>query len=176
MTTPSLTQHYPILAETRLLKPVAVATVPARTEPFDVAAFYHRIGIHGTFADRLGLNTRQMVNSVPEKPYVALLLKADAYDRDIRKELPERQHLSTPEDIAALIDSQPGGKPGFLLTNENCFEQSICYVEGRNGEVVTMVIGWHDTDRQWVVGDWRRDGYGYWYAGNQVLCPGYMSL
>ena len=167
--------RYPQLTETRLLKPVAQATVPARTKPFVASEFYQTgagLYIHDTFADRLDIHARQTVDSTPACPYVASLLKANAYDRDIREELPET-HLSTLEDIAALIEAQPGGKSGFLLNNGYA---NIFYVAGKNGEIFTVSVGWDFNDREWNVIDWELGELGYWDADGQVLCPGNAAL
>ena len=164
-----------IVVETKLLKPVAQATVPARTKPFVASEFYQTgtgLYVYDTFADRLGLNTRQVVDSAPERPYVASLLQANAYDTDIRKELPET-HLSTLEDIAGLIEAQPNGKSGFLLNNGYA---NIFYVEGKNGEVFAVGVRWDSGRRRWRVRDWELGGFGDWDADRQVLCPGTASL
>lgn len=164
-----------LITETRLLKPVAQATVPARTKPFTVSEFYQTgdgLYVYGAFADRLDLNVRQMVDSAPERPYVASLLKANAYDKDIRNELPET-HLSTLEDIAGLIEAQPGGKSGLLLNNGYA---NIFYVEGKNGEVFAVSVDWDSIRRKWMVGDWELGEVGDWRAAYQVLCPGNAAL
>ncbi len=164
------------LRETRLLKPVAQATVPARTTtPFNAAAFYQTgtgLYVYDTFADHLDLSARQTVDSAPERPYVASLLKANAYDKDIRKELPE-SHLSTLEDIAGLIEAQRSGKSGFLLNNGYV---NIFYVEDKNGEVFAVNVRWFSVDRRWFVHDWKLGGFGKWGAGSRVLCPGNAAL
>lgn len=161
-----------LIRETRLLKPVTQAIVPARTKSFSAAAFYQTstgLYVSGTFADRLDLNARQTVDSAPERPYVASLLKANAYDTDIRKELSE-EHLSTLEDIASLIEAQPDGKSGLLLNNGYA---NIFYVEGKNGEVFAVDVRWYSLlRRRWGVSDWELDEVGDWPAGHQVLCPG----
>lgn len=167
--------HYPVLVETNLLKPVAKATVPARTKPFNAVAFYQTsvgLYVYDTFADRLDLSAKQTVDSAPERPYVASLLKANAYDKDIRKELPET-HLSTLEDIAGLIVAQPGGKSGFLLNNGWA---NIFYVEGKNSEVFAVYVHWFSDYREWLVSGWELGECGKWDAVNQVLCPGNAAL
>ena len=169
-----LGSRYPVLAETTLLKPVAQATVPARTKPVSVAEFYQTgsgLYVYDTFAERLDVNARQVVDSAPERSYVASLLKANAYDKDIRKELED--HLSTLEDIAGLIEAQPGGKSGFLLNNGYA---NIFYVEGKNGEVFAVRVRWLSGDRRWRVRGWRLGEGGGWRAGNRVLCPGNAAL
>ena len=170
-----LGSRYPVLAETTLLKPVAQATVPARTKPFNAAEFYQTgpgLYVYDTFADRLDLRARKTVGSAPERPYVASLLQENAYDTGIRKELPEI-HLSTLEDIAGLIEAQPNGKSGLLLSNGYA---NIFYIEGCNGEVFAVRVHWNSDDRMWDVIDWRLDEGGDWLADNQVLCPGNASL
>lgn len=171
-----LSSRYPTLTETTLLKPVAQAIVPARTKLFNAATFY-RTGIglcvHDTFRDRLDLHARaDTVDSAPKRPYVASVIKADAYDKDIRKELPEA-HLSMPEDIAGFIKAQPGGKSGFLLSNGYA---SIFYVEGKNSEVFAVSVYWHSANCQWFVRDWMLDVLGRWRADCRVLCPGNAAL
>jgi len=160
---------HPNLVETTLLKPIVKATVPARIKLFNVAEFYQTgVGFYyGTFADRFDLNARQTVGSTPERPYMALLLKANAYDTDILRELPET-HLSTPEDIAGLIEAQPGGKSGFLLNNGRA---NIFYVESKYGEVFAVFVHWFSVYRRWHVADWKLDGGGEWGAGCQIFCP-----
>lgn len=170
-----LSSRYPVLAETRLLKPVAQATVLARTKPWSAAAFYQTgpgLYVYDTFADRLDVNVRQAVDSAPGRPYVASLLKANAYDKDICKELPE-EYLSTLEDIAGLIEAQPNGKSGLLLNNGYA---NIFYVEGKNGEVFAVNVYWGSGYCQWYVYVWKLDGAGYWCADCQVLCPGTATL
>ena len=164
------------LRETRLLKPVAQATVPARTTtPFNAAAFYQTgtgLYVYDTFADHLDLSARQTVDSAPERPYVASLLKANAYDKDIRKELPE-SHLSTLEDIAGLIEAERSGKSGFLLNNGYV---NIFYVEDKNGEVFAVSVHWRSGFRVWHVDDWTLGERGEWDADFRVLCPGNAAL
>lgn len=170
-----LSSRYPVLAETRLLKPVGTSTVPARTKPFNAAEFYQTGPgryVYDTFADRFDLSARKTVDSAPERPYVASLLKAKAYDGDIRKELPGT-HLSTLEDIAGLIEAQPGGKSGFLFSNGYT---NIFYVDGKNGEVFAVRVRWYSDNRKWSVSDWKLDEDGRWDTGNQVLFPGNAVL
>lgn len=157
-----------LITETTLLKPVAQATVPARTKPFNAAAFYQTgTGLHifDTFRERFNLGLAQLA---PSQPYVASLLKANAYDKDIRKELPET-HLSTLEDIAALIVAQPGGKLGLLLHGGHA---NIFYVKGCNGEVLAVNVNSYTDRYRWCVISWRQGENGKWNVGDQILCPG----
>lgn len=164
-----------VITETRLLKPVAQATVPARTKPVSVAEFYQTrpgLYVYDTFAGRLDLGARQAVDSAPVRPYVASLLKANAYDTDIRKELPDT-HLSTLEDIAGLIEAQPNGQSGLLLNNGWA---NIFYVEGKNGEVFAVFVDWYSDRHEWLVVDYELDEFVKWDAASQVLCPGNAAL
>ncbi len=168
-------ERYPVLKETKLLKPIAQVIVPARTKPFDAAAFYRTgpgLRVYDTFADHLDLSARKTVDSAPARPYVASLLKANAYDKDIRKELPKR-HLSTLEAIAGLIEAQPNDKSGFLLSNGYA---NIFYVESKNDEVFAVGVYWRSAYREWLVGGWRFGEWGFWCAGHQFLCPGNAAL
>lgn len=128
--------RYPLLVETRLLKPVKTAIAANNT------------------------------------PYVASLLKKNACDTDIRKELPEN-HLSTLEDIAGFIEAQLNGKSDLLLNNGWA---NIFYVEGKNGEVFAVSVRWHSDFRDWNVLDWKLDELGEWSTGRQVLCLGTVAL
>ena len=163
-----------LVTETRLLKPVAQATVPARTKPFNLADFYcYNPGfwMYDAFYDTLDLSNWKVVGSTPERSYVALCLKADAYDSDIRKELPET-HLSTLEDIAYLIKAQPGGK-GFLLLNG---ANNYFFVRSKNGTVFVVLIRWRTVSRKWVINGWRVEKRypALWYGPGRrrIFCPG----
>lgn len=170
-----LSSRYPVLGETKLLRPVATSTAPARAKPIDLSEFFqNRPGLYvwDSFCERLDVENREPIQSAPERPYVASLLKSDAYDQDIRKELPE-EHLSTLEDIAGFIDAQPEGKQGFLLNNGYA---NIFYVAGKNGEVFAVNVYWGSVDREWFVNDWNLGEAGEWSADDRVLCPGNASL
>lgn len=162
-----------LVVETRLLKPVAQATVPARTKPVDAAEFFQtREGLHVYDSFRNRFDFEAPIQAVSDQPYVASLLKSDAKDWDIRKELPET-HLSTLEDIAGFIEVQPNGKEGFLLTNGYV---NLFYVMGKEGVVIVVDIYWSAECRGWDVRGWNLDEGGRWLAGYQVLCPGTASL
>lgn len=170
-----LSSRYSVVGETRLLKPAAASTARARTKPFDPSEFFqNRPGLYvwDSFRERLDIENRKLVPSAPERPYVASLLKSNAYDRDIRRELPEN-HLSTLEDIAGFIEAQPEGKSGFLLNNgyANNF-----YVEGHNGEIFAVRVHWYSARLEWSVRVWRLGEGDGWSAERQVVCPGNVSL
>jgi len=165
---------YPPIIETKHLKPVATAIIPARTRSFDMVAFYlcsTSLYIYGTSADYLGLRTRR-VNSSPARPYVASLLKANVKERDIRKELPEA-HLSTPEDILSLMELQPNEESGLLLNNGYA---NVFFVEGKNSEVFVVNVHWDANYGKWRFGVWLLNEIPWWGAGGQVLCPGTAAL
>ncbi|MFZ3031794.1 MAG: hypothetical protein WA082_02050 [Candidatus Moraniibacteriota bacterium] len=179
---------YPTLSETRLLKPVARITISARTEPFVASRFFRTdpgLCVYDSLANLFDLSTWQAASSTPARPYVASFLKTNADDKDIRLELPER-HLSTLEDIAALMFNQRGGKSGFLLNNGRA---NTFYALGKNGEVCNVDVYWYSYNRKWDarrrriveyskwdIRGWRLGEYDKWSAGNQVLCPGYVAL
>lgn len=140
-------------------------------EPFVASRFYQSrpgLCVYDSLAHLFDLSTWQAVDSTPARPYVASLLKANADDKDIRLELPER-HLSTLEDIAALMFNQRGGKSGFLLNNGRA---NIFYALGKNGEVCDVDVYWYSDSYEWDVRGWRLGQSGCWFAGGQVLCPG----
>lgn len=161
------------LTETKLLRPVATATLAARTTPIDLDQFFRaRSGlcVWDLFREHFDLG---VVTPTPERPYVASLLKADAYDQDIRKELPQN-HLSTLEDVVGLIEAQPNGEKGLLHIDGS--RPNICYVIGRNGQVFAVYFVWCSVNREWLVRDWKLGERGEWNAGYQVLCPGNAAL
>jgi len=168
-----------MLVETKFLKPVAKATVPARTKPFNVAEFYQKsntrtgLDVRDMFLDRFVCRT---VASAPERSYVALALKENVDDEDIHKELSEMP-LSRLEDIAALIVAQPVTLSGFLLNDGYA---NIFLVEGKPSEVVGIYIDRCDNDFGWVISDrrhsWSVDGYRRWRHDCRVFCPGTTAL
>ncbi len=167
---------YHIYGETPLFRPVAHVIVPARTKPFNAAAFYQTSPNLYVFEDdfdqsvgrRPCLRVRQTIFTAPERPYAALLLKKKANDKCILTGL-SKTHPSKLEDIAGLIKAQPGGKEGFLLN----VGSNIIYVEEDEDFVVEVSYGWGD--RRWNVNPYWLCEFGPWDAGCQVICPGYMS-
>jgi|GEM_PF-1336912 len=165
--------RYPVLVETRLLKPVKTATA-ANDTPFVKEFFQTRKGLYVYDSFRNRFDVDQPVQAPSGRPYVASLLKANAFDKHIRQELPA-SHLSMLEDIAGFIEAQPEGKEGFLLSNGYT---NIFFVEGKNknGEVFAVFVYWSSDDRRWDVGGWELDKGGGWGAVSQVLCPGNAAL
>lgn len=179
-----LSSDYPVLMETQFLKPVATAIVPARTKTFNAAAFYQNRRVlftydepaeqyqHNELTYQLDLNARQAMDSAPERPYVALLIKRHVFSNVIRKELLPETHLSPLEDIAGFIEAQPGGQSGFLLNDGST---NIFYVEGKDDIILFMFVCWHSVRGRWFVrGKWfmiSGDDELLW-PNNRILCPG----
>ena len=181
-----------IITETALLKPIAQATVPAWTKPFDAAEYgpgsrvyvceslLRRLGlIEDRLLQRLGLSTSRPKSILPavlapERSYVALAIKSGGVSHtDIRRELPF-EHLSILEHLVGLCKLQRGGQPGLLL---NDVHVTVAYLEDRKGKVFPAHINWHDGS--WNFWDSKLDGKhagGPYGAGIRVICPGQATL
>lgn len=171
---------YPAFTETKLLKPVAKAIVPARTEPFDEPAFYRTdIGrdIRRMFSDYIEFGSKEMAGPAPERSYVALLIKRDTYCRCIYDELPV-VCFSTIEDIVALTAMQPNGESGFLLNNGwgNIFFLEDKNVKNKDGAFFYIVVYWFSGIRGWSIGDPESVRFHGLAAGVQFVCPGNVTL
>lgn len=159
--------------ETALLRPVATIVASGKDDLDEDAFFQTRKGeiwVSESFRETFGSTFRK--SRVSSRSYVACELKQNAYDTDIRKDLP-KPHLSKLGEIARLIKAQRGGMSGILLTNGRA---NIFYVKAKNGEVFAVDVIWYAGDREWNVGDWRLDEDGDWGAGNRVLFPGNAEL
>lgn len=183
--------NYPVLTETESLKPVRVATIPARTKPFGVAEFYrykegHR-QVSETFADNLLIREWQMPLVAAERPYVALRLKKRALTKTIRMELPCK-HLSTLEDVGFFLQAQRSHGSGFLLDEFSPWDGArgnIFLVEGKGDLIfaveVTAASGYADF---WSGDGWWRitesvlsdDDTRYWNEGCSFVCPGTAEI
>ncbi|MES2006520.1 MAG: hypothetical protein V4436_00260 [Patescibacteria group bacterium] len=86
-------------------------------------------------------------------------LSRNAYDREIKAELPENHEVEL-WHIAELIKAQPGGKDGLLLNNGYA---NIFYVGG-----FAVHVYWSADDRGWFVNGWALGG-GRWGAGSRVF-------
>src|SRR3990167_3148630 len=80
-----------VIRETKILKPDGSITFPERNLP-----------------------VLKSVASTPKRTYGIGRLKKNAYDREIRSNLP-KHHLANWEDIASLIEMYPNGKEGYYL-------------------------------------------------------------
>lgn len=155
-----------VIRETDFLKPEGQIVFPARNKIIDSNEFFNRSSMYlwGSFRERI-LPVLKPVASTPKRTYGVGRLKKNAYDREIRSDLPKR-HLGNWEDIASLIETHPNGKKGYYLL----------YLEGVGGEVFAVVVTWDSNDRQWLVNDWKLDERGGWDAGGQVLYPSNAAL
>ncbi|MGB4834136.1 MAG: hypothetical protein WBP40_03850 [Candidatus Moraniibacteriota bacterium] len=155
-----------VIRETKVLKPDGSITFPERNTPIDPSEFFNRSSVYlwGSFRERI-LPVLKPVASTPKRTYGIGRLKKNAYDREIRPDLPKR-HLGNWKDIASLIDMYPNGKEGYYLL----------YLEGVGGEVFAVRVYWGSVYRQWRVNGWKLGEYGRWFAGAQVLCPSNAAL
>lgn len=162
----SADQVIQVIQETKILKPDGSITFPERNTPIDPNEFFNRSGVYlwGSFRERI-LPVLKPVTSTPKRIYGVGRLKKNAFDREIRPDLP-RRHLGNWEDIASLIEMYPNGKEGCYLL----------YLEGVGSEVFAVDVYWHSGNRGWYVRGWKLGEDGCWGAGHQVLCPGNASL
>lgn len=77
-----------------------------------------------------------------------------------------RKHTFTPDQIAELIDLQPSGEAGKLLTN-GC--TNLFYVVGANGVLFVVHVNWLAGSRMWGVISWELFEHGNWDAGDRVF-------
>ncbi|MFZ2151588.1 MAG: hypothetical protein WAV09_00585 [Minisyncoccia bacterium] len=76
-----------------------------------------------------------------------------------------RKHAFKPDQIAELIDRQPNGEPGRLLSNAG---DNLFYVVGAGG--VLFVVSVRRVGRcRWDVNAWRCSERGIWIAGGRVF-------
>ncbi len=86
-------------------------------------------------------------------------LTKNAYDREIKAELPERHEVELWQ-IAKLIKEQWGGEDGPLLTNGYA---NVFYVAG-----CAVGVYWDADDQEWYVRGWGLDG-GRWLEGRRIF-------
>lgn len=155
-----------VIRETKILKPDGSITFPERTTPIDPNEFFNRSSVYpwGSFRELI-LPVLKPVASTPKRIYGIGRLKKNAYNREIRPDLPKR-HIGNWEDIASLTEMYPNGKEGYYLL----------YLKGVGGEVFAVNVYWHSDRRKWRVDDWGLDERGEWGAGSQVLCPSNAAL
>lgn len=183
--------NYLVLMETEFLKPVRVATIPARTKSFDAKEFYSngkgRFQVSETFADNLLIREWQMPLVAHDRPYVALRLKKRALTKEVRIELPHK-HLSTLEDIGFFLQAQKSYDSGFLL---NAFmpwdgaRANIFLVEGKGDLIFAVEVaaasGYADYwsgDGWWRITETvvREDDTWCWNEGCSFVCPGTAEI
>ncbi len=77
-----------------------------------------------------------------------------------------RKYAFTPDQIADMIDAQPSGSPGAMLTNGYA---NIFYVTGVDGVLFAVRVRWLSGRRQWLVAACRLGVDGDWLAGRRVF-------
>lgn len=92
-------------------------------------------------------------------------IRKDATDTQIRSELPE-DHLVELWQIAKLIEAQPNGEKGLLLTNGHA---NLFYVKGKGGQVFVVLVYWLAGHGEWGVDAWLLDEGVRWDAGRRVF-------
>ena len=105
------------------------------------------------------LKNAQVVEKAEAAKLRSFDLTKNAYDREIKAELPER-HETELWQIAELTDAQKNGEDGPLLTNDYV---NIFYVAG-----CAVLVRWDAGHREWDVFDWELDDV-LWSAGRRVF-------
>src|SRR3989338_2299701 len=137
------------------LTPMVEGTVPERTVPFDLVEYFkfynpNRHGVHvaADFVSKMFGSSPAVVARSPERGCVGFKENARRpySERDLLQELP-KPALTSPEDLAWLLMTQPYGQEGPLNLLWNLF-----FVPNYEGEV----FAWH------VEGDKRQQQWGLW--------------
>lgn len=164
---------HPVPLETKFLRPVAQAIIPARTESFDVKEFFDGANRNPFCYFAFDPDLRAMMGVVgptPERSYVAFSLKEDTRDRYILE--PSDENLSTLEDIAGLIlEHRSLVQPVFV---SDVHAENIFYVKGKSGRIFTVTI--KQQSHGWSVISHNFDQMGIWFAGDRVFRPGKMAV
>ena len=105
------------------------------------------------------LKNAQIVESAEAAKLRCFDLTMNAYDKEIKAELPQRREVALWQ-IAHLIEAQKNGEDGSLLTNGHA---NIFYVAG-----YAVNVNWHTADRRWCVSSWGLVGVS-WDAGDRVF-------
>lgn len=77
-----------------------------------------------------------------------------------------RKHAVMPDQIGALINLQPNGEAGRLLTN-GC--TNLFYVVGAGGKLFVVRVYWSAGSREWRVFAWEFGEGDHWGAGLRVF-------
>ncbi len=173
-----------VMGNGQLMRPVSSLVLPSRKEPFSAATFYQNrndLLVREPAAELLGCAVREVVETTPERSYVSFRLEACAFDWEIAAELPD-ECLSRLEDIASLIEAQPKGAPGFLVSEP--ITPNLFFVEGVNRQLLTATVSWlpEELGNRWGFGVFkfivsnedrpRVKDEGFWCRGVQFVCPG----
>ncbi len=140
-------------------------TLPALTSPFDPHAVLKTrdgLWVSDEFESCI-LSQASIVNKLDSGTCSSYNLKKNAYDREIKMELPEGYEWNASEvcaRIAQMIEQQPNGKKGDLLNNGDA---NLFYVPG-----YVVRVRWRAAYREWGVLAWRLDDDG-WGAGYRVF-------
>lgn len=105
------------------------------------------------------LKNAQAVESDEAASLRSFDLTRNAYDREIKLELPERHEVELWQ-VADLIERQKNGEAGALLNNGYA---NIFYVAG-----YAVCVHWGADNREWRVSAWKLDD-DYWNEGLRVF-------
>ncbi|MGB3073139.1 MAG: hypothetical protein WBB68_02665 [Candidatus Moraniibacteriota bacterium] len=167
-----LSQCNPGLAGTELPKWVSSVTIPASTEPINLAAFFSdRDGlvVDDDLVDRIGRSVCQTVGPTSGHRYLGMTIEEAVHYLGIREKLPEP---STLQDIAGLIIAQWSGQSGFLHTDGS---ENKAVVRLGN-DVFYVNIIWMRCGNEWFVCENELDENDNCPADSQFICPSNVAL
>ena len=129
--------------------------LPELFKTFNPYEYYRNLGglyVLDGFTNNI-LSVAKKIKKVPARKIVSYNLVKASLDAEIRAELPEHHVWEEASEfcahLAELIDNQPNGKEGDLLSNGSA---NIFYVRGKGGRVFTVGLYWLADDRRWRVG------------------------
>jgi hypothetical protein len=164
----------PIRGEDNLVKPVSSAIVSTwRTQTFPEQFFVEGPGlfIPRSFRDRLESLRSLSPTLLPERSYVALRLKQNAFDSELQRHVAEPS-VADLADIAALIWSEQAGRLNKFFRADGA--SNIFFVAGADRKPFAIDVC-HIAGR-WHVLDSDFDEEGGWDAGDQFICPGTLPI
>lgn len=139
---------------------------PSFEKGFDPHGFFKNrkgLWVSNEFIDRI-LSLADKVMEGQPSDLKSWDLRKNATDTEIRAELPE--NLLELWQIAKLIEAQPNGEKGLLLTNGYA---NLFYVKGKGRQAFVVGVGWDADYGRWVVSAWGLGGHGVWHAGGRVF-------
>lgn len=129
---------HPPLEEGRFLRPIATSVVPARRICREYFAQMPRVLVTRAFLENFDIKSSALSTTEPlsttGKCYVSLLMKQNAYVKDMVNELP-KNHLSPLEDIVAFIEDHKYSIWGSIKDNNFMSEFNTFFAKGKNGEI-----------------------------------------